>query len=95
MPTATCPPGAREWLLRAAAPVQRFTRWLEVCRRIDDPDYVATFLAMERWGADAVPFPGEVYRQYIRTAISTTCSAKVACRSGARRSICAASPVRS
>lgn len=50
----------------AAAPVQRFTRWLEVCRRIDDPDYVTTFLAMERWGADAVPFPGEVYRQYIK-----------------------------
>lgn len=50
----------------AAAPVQRFTRWLEVCRRIDDPDFVTTFLAMERWGADAVPFPGEVYRQYIK-----------------------------
>lgn len=50
----------------AAAPVQRFTRWLEVCRRIDDPEFVTTFLAMERWGADAVPFPGEVYRQYIK-----------------------------
>ena len=50
----------------AAAPVQRFTRWLDVCRRIDDPDFVTTFLAMERWGADAVPFPGEIYRQYIK-----------------------------
>jgi polyhydroxyalkanoate synthase len=49
-----------------AAPVQRFTRWLDVCRHIDDPEYVTTFLAMERWGADAVPFPGEVYRQYIK-----------------------------
>ncbi|MBZ4418010.1 alpha/beta fold hydrolase [Myxococcus sp. RHSTA-1-4] len=49
-----------------AAPVQRLTRWLEVCRRIDDPDFVTTFLAMERWGADPVPFPGEVYRQYIK-----------------------------
>jgi polyhydroxyalkanoate synthase len=49
-----------------AAPVQRVTRWLEVCRRIDDPDFVTTFLAMERWGADPVPFPGEVYRQYIK-----------------------------
>lgn len=49
-----------------AAPVQRLTRWLDVCRHIDDPDYVTTFLAMERWGADAVPFPGEVYRQYIK-----------------------------
>ncbi|MDY7229173.1 alpha/beta fold hydrolase [Hyalangium rubrum] len=50
----------------AAAPVQRLTRWLDVCRQIDDPEYVTTFLAMERWGADAVPFPGEVYRQYIK-----------------------------
>ena len=49
-----------------AAPVQRLTRWLEVCRRIDDPEFVTTFLAMERWGADPVPFPGEVYRQYIK-----------------------------
>jgi polyhydroxyalkanoate synthase len=50
----------------AAAPVQRLTRWLDVCRHIDDPEYVTTFLAMERWGADPVPFPGEVYRQYIK-----------------------------
>jgi polyhydroxyalkanoate synthase len=49
-----------------AAPVQRLTRWLDVCRHIDEPEYVTTFLAMERWGADAVPFPGEVYRQYIK-----------------------------
>lgn len=49
-----------------AAPVQRMTRWLDVCRHIDEPEYVTTFLAMERWGADAVPFPGEVYRQYIK-----------------------------
>lgn len=49
-----------------AAPVQRLTRWLDVCRHIEDPEYVTTFLAMERWGADAIPFPGEVYRQYIK-----------------------------
>lgn len=49
-----------------AAPVQRLTRWLEVCRRIDDPEFVTTFLAMERWGADGVSFPGEVYRQYVK-----------------------------
>ena len=48
------------------APVQRLTKWLEVFRRIDDPEFVTTFLAMERWASDNVPFPGEVYRQYIR-----------------------------
>lgn len=49
-----------------AAPVQRVTRWLELFRRIEDVDFVTTFLAMERWGCDSVPFPGEVYRQYIK-----------------------------
>ena len=49
-----------------ASPVQRITKWLDLCRQIDDPAFVTTFLALERWGADAVPFPGEVYRQYMR-----------------------------
>ncbi|MCC6556778.1 MAG: alpha/beta fold hydrolase [Polyangiaceae bacterium] len=48
------------------APIQRMTKWLEVFRRIDDPDFVTTFLAMEHWASDNVPFPGEVYRQYIK-----------------------------
>lgn len=48
------------------APIQRMTKWLEVFRRIDDPDFVMTFLAMEHWASDNVPFPGEVYRQYIK-----------------------------
>ncbi|HSN97520.1 MAG TPA: alpha/beta fold hydrolase [Candidatus Nanopelagicales bacterium] len=48
------------------APVQRLTKWLEVFRRIEDPDFVTTFLAMEHWASDNVPFPGEVYRQYIK-----------------------------
>ncbi len=48
------------------APIQRLTKWLEVFRRIDDPEFVTTFLAMEHWAADNVPFPGEVYRQYIK-----------------------------
>lgn len=49
-----------------AAPLQRVTRWLEMFRRIEDPEFVTTFLAMERWGSDSIPFPGEVYRQYIK-----------------------------
>ena len=48
------------------APIQRLTKWLEVFRRIDDPEFVTTFLAMECWAADNVPFPGEVYRQYVK-----------------------------
>jgi polyhydroxyalkanoate synthase len=48
------------------APVQRMTKWLEVFRRIDDPEFVTTFLGMEHWASDNVEFPGEVYRQYIK-----------------------------
>ena len=48
------------------APIQRLTKWLEVFRRIDDPEFVTTFLAMEAWASDNVPFPGELYRQYIK-----------------------------
>ncbi|UQA62201.1 alpha/beta fold hydrolase [Polyangium aurulentum] len=50
----------------AMAPIQRMTKWLEVFRRIDDKDFVTTFLGMEHWASDNVPFPGEVYRQYIK-----------------------------
>jgi polyhydroxyalkanoate synthase subunit PhaC len=48
------------------APIQRATKWLDVFRRIEDPEFVTTFLAMEHWASDNVPFPGEVYRQYIK-----------------------------
>lgn len=53
------------------APVQRATKWLEVFRRIDDHDFVTTFLGMEHWAADNIPFPGEVYRQYIKDCYQT------------------------
>lgn len=48
------------------APIQRVSKWFEVFRRLDDKEFVTSFLAMEHWAADNVPFPGEVYRQYIR-----------------------------
>lgn len=48
------------------APIQRVSKWFEVFRRLRDRDFVTTFLAMEHWAADNVPFPGEVYRQYIK-----------------------------
>ncbi|MBZ5708934.1 alpha/beta fold hydrolase [Nannocystis pusilla] len=48
------------------APVQRISKWFEVFRRLEDREFVTNFLAMEHWAADNVPFPGEVYRQYIK-----------------------------
>lgn len=48
------------------APVQRMTKWLEVFRKIEDKEFVMTFVGMEHWAADNVEFPGEIYRQYIK-----------------------------
>ncbi|MCA9716331.1 MAG: alpha/beta fold hydrolase [Myxococcales bacterium] len=48
------------------APIQRLSKWFEVFRQIDNPGFITTFLGMERWASDNVPFPGEVYRQYIK-----------------------------
>lgn len=48
------------------APVQRATKWLEVFKKVDDPAFVTTFLGMEHWASDNIPFPGGVYRQYIK-----------------------------
>ena len=36
-----------------------------VLDRAGDPDFLASFLALERWSTDNVSFPGEVYRRYI------------------------------
>jgi len=67
------------------APVQRMTKWLDVYRRIDDPEFVTTFLAMEHWASDNIPFPGEVYRQYIKDCYQSNhfCQGKM--KIGARR----------
>lgn len=61
------------------APVQRMTKWLEVFRKIDDKDFVMTFLGMEHWAADNVEFPGEIYRQYIKDCYQTNnfCNARM------------------
>ena len=58
------------WLMeggfRALAPMGNVSKWRDLWQNRDDESFVGTFRAMERWSSDNVPFPGEVYRQYIR-----------------------------
>ncbi len=58
------------WLMesgfRFMAPMSNLTRWRDLWRNREKEGFVDTWRALERWSADNVPFPGEVYRQYIR-----------------------------
>ena len=58
------------WLMesgfRFLAPLGNMTKWRDLWENRDKDGFVETWRAMERWSSDNVPFPGEVYRQYIR-----------------------------
>jgi polyhydroxyalkanoate synthase len=58
------------WLMesgfRFLAPMGNVSKWRDLWDNREKEDFVATFRALERWSSDNVPFPGEVYRQYIR-----------------------------
>ncbi|MBU0550138.1 alpha/beta fold hydrolase [Myxococcota bacterium] len=58
------------WLMesgfRAMAPMNNLTKWRDLWKLRDKEGFIETWRAMERWASDNVPFPGEVYRQYVR-----------------------------
>jgi len=58
------------WLMeggfRFLAPIGNLTKWRDLWRNREKEGFVETWRALERWSSDNVPFPGEVYRQYIR-----------------------------
>lgn len=58
------------WLMesgfRLMAPLNSITKWRDLWENRETDGFVDTWRQMERWSADNVPFPGEVYRQYIR-----------------------------
>lgn len=41
-------------------------KWTGLLDGIDDPDFRALWVALERWNADAVDFPGEAWVRYVR-----------------------------
>ncbi len=53
---------AFQWL----KPMAQSRKWVALWERIDDPHYPALWAALERWSDDSVPFPAEMYREYVR-----------------------------
>jgi polyhydroxyalkanoate synthase len=41
-------------------------KWFAVWDRIDQPEFLTMWAAMEKWNGDNVDFPGEAYREYVR-----------------------------
>lgn len=63
------------WLLeggfRMLSPLSNLTKWRDLWRGREREGFVATWRRMEQWSSDNVPFPAEVYRQYIRDTYQT------------------------
>ncbi len=57
------------WLLeggfRMLAPLSNLTKWRDLWQSKDREGFVDMWRRMEQWSSDNVPFPAEVYRQYI------------------------------
>ena len=47
-------------------PTGRLTSPIQVLDRIRDDKYVKSFMLVDRWGADQIPFPGEAFRQMVK-----------------------------
>lgn len=58
------------WLLesgfRMLSPLSNLTKWRDLWRGRDREGFIQIWRRMEQWASDNVPFPAEVYRQYIR-----------------------------
>ncbi len=63
------------WLMesgfRFLAPLGNITKWRDLWKKREDERFVETWRRLERWSSDNVPFPGAVYRQYIRDCYQT------------------------
>ena len=63
------------WLMesgfRFLNPVANSSKWRSLWENRDEPGFAETWRRMEKWSSDNVPFPGEVYRQYIRDTYQT------------------------
>lgn len=49
-----------------AIPVDAADRYIGLCRKADNPDFIRTFLRLEKWSFDSPDMAGEVFRDYIR-----------------------------
>jgi len=74
-----------ESAFRYMDPIGTQQKWLDFFKKIGDPAFVETFLAMEEWAGDNIPFPGEVYRQYLRDCYQTNAFCRGEMQVGGRR----------
>jgi len=75
------------WMLAAAflmtKPVDNLVgKYVKLFGKLDDERFVRLFMAMEKWVADGVAIPGEVYRQFIKDLYQKNLLAKGKLRLG-------------
>jgi polyhydroxyalkanoate synthase subunit PhaC len=58
------------WLMesgfRLMSPMTNLTKWRDIWKNRDNEGFLTMWRRLEKWSSDNVPFPGGVYRQYIR-----------------------------
>lgn len=48
-------------------PTAESSKYVSLWEKIDDPGFRELWAAMERWNTDSIDFPGEAYREYVRS----------------------------
>ena len=63
------------WLMeggfRFLAPLTNVTKWRDAWKSRGKDGFIDMWRRLEKWSSDNVPFPGEVYRQYVRDTYQT------------------------
>jgi polyhydroxyalkanoate synthase len=57
------PPSMIEGAFQMLRPLQKASGQMVLINNLHDPEFVKATLRIVRWGADALPFPGEAFRQ--------------------------------
>jgi polyhydroxyalkanoate synthase len=57
------PPAMIEGAFQMLRPLQKASGQLSLLNNAGDPEFIKAHLRIVRWGADALPFPGEAFRQ--------------------------------
>lgn len=65
------PPALMEGAFQFMDPVGIGQKWETFAQNLDNRSFATVFLALEHWASDNIPFPGEVYRQYIKDFYQT------------------------
>lgn len=66
-------------------PAKAMNRYAELLAHADDEEFVETFLAFDYWANDAVPLPGETFRQFVKDTYQQNLLVRGEMRLGGRR----------